>query len=137
MGRITARAAPPEVSVDAALEALTERQKAFALAMVTGANSAREAAEIAGYSTPESVGPALMRNERVLRAVQALVLARTAELAAMAPRVLAELMTSQRVSARVRADIANAALDRVGIRAPERIEVGGAASITINLSEDG
>ena len=135
MARIKARAAPPE-AVDVALQGLTERQQAFAIALVNGASSAREAAEMAGYANAESVGPALMRNERVLRAIQALTLSRTAELAAMAPRVLAELMTSQRVSARVRADIANAALDRVGIRAPERIEVGGSASITIHLGDE-
>jgi phage terminase small subunit len=116
---------------------LTDMQWNFVKALASGSHDPEEAAIEAGYSEHSAARQAyeLLAKDHVKAAYVTLLGNRMMSMGASATDQLAKLLENAR-SERVRMEVAQDVLDRLGLRASEKIDhrVSGEVSVSIDLS---
>jgi len=117
-------------------EPLTTKQQAFAEAYVANGGNGKQAAIAAGYSENSARMEAhrLLKHSKVLAEIVYLSTARLASLAPKAIDQVENLITSAR-SDRVKLDASIDLLNRLGLKAPDKVDhrVAGDISLTVDL----
>lgn len=121
----------------AAGKELTNMQWRFVKALASGSHDPESAAIEAGYSTHTASQQAyeLLNKDHVKAAYTTLLGNRLMSMGGDATETLAHLLKHAR-SERVKMEIAQDVLDRLGMRAPEKVDhrVSGEVSVAIDLS---
>lgn len=114
---------------------LTEKQERFVLAYVANGGKRTAAAQAAGYAKASAHVEAnrLLQKETVLQAVTR---ATTLSLGALAPQAVATIakLGLRAKSEHVKLAASQDVLDRMGMSAPKRIDLGATLNLQIDLS---
>lgn len=126
---------PVETATIRQFDHLTEKQEAFVHAYVANGGKLRAAAIAAGYAKASGHVEAnrLMRKPEVIRAIYEVT---AQQLGAHLPAALAKLakLSGGAKSEYVQLEASKDLLDRAGLAAPKKVNVGGSLNVTFDLS---